>query len=362
MNALIRFSLPQAVVALAMLGATSTAFAQVPPFTAEEIATTPGSTAFDNGTGVWTIEAEGADIWNNADQFRYTHIPLTGDGEVIARVVSLGPVTGTAYDQWAKAGVMIRQSNAAGSVHAFMAVTGNNGACFQSRAALDGASANTGNTGGAFVANRWVRLVRAGNNFSGYWSDDPTVGWTQIGGAVAITMTDPVLVGLALTSHQDAFYVRGVFDRLRITQNGTVIYEWLPPAPANLIAQDGIFQIDVSWGAVAGATTYTLERTAASTGTVVTFTGLTTTSYTDTNVTVGETYAYRARAVVNGLAGAWSNTDTAMALLPPPRTEGHSEGLFDENCACGSTASPASLGALALLGLAALRRRRPNRA
>jgi len=89
------------------------AFAQVPPFTAEEIATTPGSTAFD--TGRWTIEAEGADIWNNADQFRYTHIALNGDGEVLARVVSLGPVTGTAYDQWAKAGVMIRQSNAAGS-------------------------------------------------------------------------------------------------------------------------------------------------------------------------------------------------------------------------------------------------------
>src|SRR5688572_26052796 len=173
------------------------ALAQVPPFTAEEIAATPGSTAFDDAIGRWTIEAEGADIWNNADQFRFTHIALNGDAEVVARVVSLGPVAGTAYDEWAKAGVMIRQSTAPGSPHAFMPVTGNNGASFQYRTSADGGSALTASTGGAFVPNRWVRLVRAGNSFTGFWSDNPAAGWTQVGGAVTVAMTDPVRVGLA---------------------------------------------------------------------------------------------------------------------------------------------------------------------
>jgi hypothetical protein len=353
----IELALPLAL----FLSAAAPAVAQVPPFTAEEIASTPGSTAFDNAVGRWTIEAEGADIWNSADQFRFTHIALNGDAEVVARVVALGPVTGTAYDPWAKAGVMIRQSVAAGSPHAFMPVTGNNGASFQYRQTADGASGLTASTGGAFVPNRWVRLVRAGDSFTGFWSDDPAAGWNPVGGAVTVAMTNPVRVGLALTSHSDGAYVRGVFDRLRITENGVVIYEWRPPAPANLDATGAPYQIDVTWDAVPGAQSYTLERAEGAGAYEEIAAGLTATSYADVDVTVGLTYSYRVRSVVNGAASLPSNVDSAVATIPPPRTEGHDEGLFDDRCACGSTAFPATSGAIlaaALLALAARRRGR----
>ena len=333
------------------------ALTQVPPFTAEEIAATPGSTAFDNAIGRWTIEAEGADIWNNADQFRFTHIALNGDAEVVARVVALGPVTGTTYDQWAKAGVMIRQSTAAGSPHAFMPVTGNNGASFQYRQTADGGSGLTASTGGAFVPRRWVRLVRAGNSFTGFWSDDPAAGWNQVGGAVAVTMANPARVGLALTSHSDGSYVRGVFDRLRITENGVVIYEWRPPAPANLDATGGHHQIGVTWGVVPDAT-YRLERAEGAGAFAEIASGLTTTSYTDEPAAVGPTFSYRVIAVVNGAESLPSNVDSAVATLPPPRTSGNDEGLFDDRCACGSTARPSVPAALALLAFAALALRR----
>jgi hypothetical protein len=325
---------------------------QVPPFTAEEIAATPGSTVFDNAVGRWTVEAEGADIWNNADQFRFTHIALNGDAEVVARVVSLGPVSGTTYDAWAKAGVMIRQSVAAGSAHAFMPLTGSNGASFQYRTTADGGSGLTASTGGAFVPNRWVRLVRAGSSFTGFWSDDPAAGWNQVGGAVTVAMTNPVRVGLALTSHSDGTYVRGVFDRLRLTENGVVTYEWRPPAPANLNATGGPYQIAVTWDAVPGAQSYTLERAEGAGAFAEIAAGLTGTSYLDEAVTAGLTYSYRARALINGAASLPSNVDSAVATVPPPRTEGHEEGMFDDNCACGSTARPASFGALVLLVLA----------
>ena len=58
----------------------------------------------------------GADIWNNADEFRYAYKTLDGDGSMIARVVDKG----TGSNEWAKGGVMIRQSIAAGSTHAYM--------------------------------------------------------------------------------------------------------------------------------------------------------------------------------------------------------------------------------------------------
>lgn len=342
-----------------LLAASSAAVAQVPPFTAEDIGSTGGSTTFLNG--LWTVQAEGNDIWNTADQFRYTHIQLSGDGEVVVRVISLAAVTGT-LDVWAKAGVMIRQSNAAGSIHAFMAATGANGAAFQNRPTVDAASVSAGNTGGAFVPNRWLRLTRTGNVFRGYYRDDPAAAWTQVGGDVTIAMTDPLLVGLALTSHIDNSYARAEFDSLRITQNGTVIYEWVPPAPTNLDAVGGIFQIDVSWDAVTGASSYTLERATAGGGWTDTFPGLTTNSYTDTNVTPGTTYSYRVRAVFGGTNSDYSNVDSAVALLPEPRTEGSDEGLFGDDCACGSTAFPAAPGAALLSGLlllAGFRRRRP---
>lgn len=335
------------------------ALLQVPPFTAEDVAITGGATAFDNAIGRWTITAEGADIWDASDQFRYTHIALNGDAEVVARVVALGPQSGTTYDQWAKAGVMIRQSTAANSPHAFMPLTGNNGASFQYRQTAGGASGLTASTGGAFTPNRWVRLVRAGNSFTGFWSDNPAGGWNQVGGAVTVAMTNPVRVGLAVTSHSDGNYVVAVFDRLRVVDGGVVTYEWLPPAPTNLNATSAAYSIDVTWDPVPNASSYTLERAEGAGAFAVIATGLTETSYNDYPLQVGPTFSYRVRTVINGAASAPSNLDSAVATIPPPRLEGHEEGLFDENCACGSTARPALPAALALLAaLGILLRRR----
>lgn len=359
MNAFARPLLTAAVV----LSLAAVAHAQVPPFTSQDVNSTGGSVAFDASNGRWTVQAEGNDIWNAADQFRFTWIGLNGDGEVIARVRSLAAVGGAALDQWSKAGVMIRATADTGSPHAFMATTANNGAAFQRRETAGATSLSTGNTGGAFVPLRWVRLVRSGNSFTGFWRDDTQVAWTQIGGAETVTMAAGVLVGLALTSHSDNNFVQAVFDRLTVIQQGTVIYEWRPDAPQNLVASDNVSQVDLSWDPVAGAQSYTLYRRPSGTVTfAVLQAGLTGTTYVDTSGTPGTTYDYVVRSVFDGLESVDSNVDAGTPLLPTPRTNDHEEGIFEDKCACGSSASGLPAGpawvVATLLGLLCLGRRR----
>jgi hypothetical protein len=53
----------------------------------------------------FTVDAAGIDIWGTTDQFYFVNQPLSGDGEIVARVTSLTPT-----DPWAKAGVMFREA------------------------------------------------------------------------------------------------------------------------------------------------------------------------------------------------------------------------------------------------------------
>jgi hypothetical protein len=151
----------------------------------------PGFVQLASGNIV--MSATGADIWNTADEFRYAYKTLNGDGAMVARVESL-----VQTDVWAKGGVMIRQNVDAGSNHAFMALTpsGGNGASFQHRLAVAGASTNNDNTGAAVKAPYWVKIERKGSAFSGYLSPDGKT-WTQVGTPQTTTMTGPVLIGLA---------------------------------------------------------------------------------------------------------------------------------------------------------------------
>lgn len=115
-------------------------------------------TAFlENADGSITMGAGGADIWGNADQFRFAYKQLSGDGSIIARVDSM-----VAANAWTKVGVTIRENLEAGSRHAMVAVTPSNGVTFLNRATTDGASTQINQTG--LAAPYWVKLTRTGND------------------------------------------------------------------------------------------------------------------------------------------------------------------------------------------------------
>jgi len=174
-----------------------------------------GSASIDEATGTYSITGSGADIWGTSDQFHYAYRELTGDATMIARVADNGSGT----NEWAKGGVMIRQSLDAGSNHTFMPITagGGNGASFQGRSEADASSWNN-DSGEAVAPPYWVKLERVGNDFSGFISPDG-VTWTQLGGVETVVMEDPVLIGLAVTSHVSGELRTFTFDNVDIVGN-----------------------------------------------------------------------------------------------------------------------------------------------
>ena len=161
------------------------------------------------------MSAIGTDIWNTTDQFRYAYKNLSGDGSMTVRVDSL-----VRSNEWAKAGVMIRETLEPGSKHAFMCVTPDHGTTFQRRPVAGQDSAST-DVGGS-AAPRWVKLTRTGNVFTAHDSMDG-VTWTEaaVSPALEIQMAASVYIGLAVTSHDAAIVTAAEFSNLSMTGNVT---------------------------------------------------------------------------------------------------------------------------------------------
>ena len=155
----------------------------------------------------FTVNGGGLDIYLTNDGYHYAYTTLTGDGEIIAKVESLENT-----DKWAKAGLMMRESSWSGSKNAMALITPNQGTAFQYRKWTSwfttGLSLQTGQPA------HWLRLVRAGNVFTGYQSVDGK-SWNELG-KYEISMDSEVQVGLAVTSHNNFTTAETVFSRVQV--------------------------------------------------------------------------------------------------------------------------------------------------
>jgi ABC-type transport system involved in multi-copper enzyme maturation permease subunit len=145
------------------------------------------------------------------DSFYFARQPLTGNGTVTAEVTSLtgehanlsaGPpqaghgnmVPGLV--NWAKAGIIIKQSTHQGSAYAAMMVTGGHGVRMQYNFTGDTA----GMPGAVSAAHpRWLRLTRSGGTITGYDSADGT-RWTRVGTVQLTGLPSTVQAGMFATS------------------------------------------------------------------------------------------------------------------------------------------------------------------
>jgi hypothetical protein len=173
--------------------------------------------------GVITMSGSGHDIWDNADDFRFAWKRLSGNGSMVAKVESL-----VNTNNWAKAGVMIRQSLDADSKFAYMIVSAAQGVSFGWRQLPAGACDSRTQTGVA--APQWVKLIRTGDVFTAQYSTNGTT-WLDVknsDGTVASTtvaMTGAsVYIGLCVTSHDAARTTTAVFSGA--TTTGTVTGSW----------------------------------------------------------------------------------------------------------------------------------------
>ncbi len=169
-----------------------------------------GSASFNSGTGTYTVTGGGADIFGTGDQFRYVHQSWTGDGRIVARVVSQ---TTPATNNWAKGGVMFRDDTAANARFMDQIVAPNppvNGSIQMVQRVTAGATAvEVGRSDGKTMPY-WVRLERHGNLFTGWHSIDGLTWFVT--GSATLALNNPARVGLAVTAHDNTKLNTATFD------------------------------------------------------------------------------------------------------------------------------------------------------
>ncbi|HTD66779.1 MAG TPA: DUF1349 domain-containing protein, partial [Candidatus Limnocylindria bacterium] len=165
-----------------------------------------GSSGSSNGK--FTVTGSGTYIWGTADEFGYLYQSASDDCSIVARVTGVQET-----HEWAKAGVMIRDSLSAGAKHASMFIFPNNGVQFQSRTSTGNSSTDSITSG--FTPPYWLKVERSGNVFNGYASSDGAA-WTWFG-SQTISMGSSVYIGFAVTSHEDGALCTATFDNVLAT-------------------------------------------------------------------------------------------------------------------------------------------------
>jgi hypothetical protein len=171
--------------------------------------------------GTFTMTGSGTDITGTADEFHYAYKTLTGPGTIVARVDSI-----VNTNDWAKAGVMIRETLDPNSAHAMAFVTPAQGVVLEYR--IGAGQSNVGAAGQetGITAPHWVKLERdAAGFFSASHSTNGST-WTVIDNTIAqnIPMASTVYIGLALTSHNASETTEAKFSN--VTMTGNVGAQW----------------------------------------------------------------------------------------------------------------------------------------
>lgn len=127
------------------------------------------------------------------DEFSFVHQSMSGDGSITARVRSQ-----EGSDEWAKAGIMIKESLTSGSPYAAMMVTPIHGVRWETgfQTSLEG------------PALPWLRVTRSGSTITGEVSADG-VAWKRVGSVDLAGLPPSVEAGLFVTSPFRTRHVQG---------------------------------------------------------------------------------------------------------------------------------------------------------
>ena len=169
---------------------------------------TLGSATFSNGT--FTVQGAGSTFAATPDGLHFVYQALSGDGTIIARVASVSNVYAQSevliretLDQYSKSMAVADYASAVYSVY---------------RTATAGSAADT-SSGVSAAAPYWIKLVRTGNDFTGYTSPDGN-NWTIFGGPQPISMQQNVYIGLGVSSGTTGSYTV-TFDNVSVTSSAS---------------------------------------------------------------------------------------------------------------------------------------------
>jgi IPT/TIG domain len=279
---------------------------------------TAGSSSYANG--VFSVNGAGGGqlTGGSADAFHFVYQPLSGDGSIIARVVSL--------TSGAQAGVMVRQTLDPGSITANV-TEWSPYVYFDTRTTAGAGLSWAGDTSGA-TPPYWLQLARSGSTFTTYIAPDG-VNWTQVGSSKTISMTQDVYVGLAVTSGNTSSLATATFDNVSTTFAPPI----LAPAIASLspntaVAGAAVTITGTNFGSSQGSSSVTFNGTAG-----------TPTSWTPTSIIVpvpGTATSGNVLVTVSGLTSnaipfTVSQTPAITSLSPTAGTVGTSVTISGVN-------------------------------
>jgi endo-1,4-beta-xylanase len=170
----------------------------------------PG-TASQSG-GVWTLASSGVDT-ATANALNFVHVKLTGDGSITARVASVQD-----NEPYARAGVMMRETLAAGSKYASMNMYATKGSISNWRSATGGAFGVSNSGGVTQLPPYWVRVTRSGNTFTMARSADGHT-WATVGVPQTISMTSTIYVGLIVSSNNTSKTTSSTLSNVTVVGN-----------------------------------------------------------------------------------------------------------------------------------------------
>jgi hypothetical protein len=191
----------------------------------------PGSVSVsgDGANAVVTMKAGGWDIWEQSDGFAFLAMPMAGDVDISARFVK-GPAEVDGGGGWELGGPMFRESADAGSRFVLAQISRANQLQFKRRRIQYATPTNTGlDRDDNEKRPVSARLVRKGNTFQAYYSEDNGATWKDLGDP---SITDPgdstsskdtldnfastPLVGIALTAHAEGQVTEATIDQIVI--------------------------------------------------------------------------------------------------------------------------------------------------
>src|SRR5260221_3511537 len=164
------------------------------PWQSEDIGSTRLAGSVTCHAGLFRLRSWGTNIFGESDAFHFVYKPVSGDSEMIARVLQLQSPA-----PWAKAGLMMRESLAADSRSVLLAVTPGRMGVFQWRE-MKGDAAIGEEQRGLFVPS-WIKLRREGDVFTAAKSRNGRQ-WSPAG-RVTIPMRESIFVGMAVAGAQE---------------------------------------------------------------------------------------------------------------------------------------------------------------
>ena len=157
-------------------------------------------------TGVNTACFSGA---SPLDTFHFVYQPLSGNGTIVARVVSPTSVYG-------QSGLMIRNTMDPSSPMVFVADY--SGYLYAWSRILEDTTASCANPQIYAPFPYWLQLQRSGNTINVLQSPDG-VDWTPIGGSFEISMPQTVYIGMVMTGGSASSPYSGDFDSVSVSSS-----------------------------------------------------------------------------------------------------------------------------------------------